>query len=210
MESNQWEQETDLVEWLARYAGEMLQDKAATCSDPQELLSAANDWVAIAFEKRLARRSEEADLYPIVQASILATHTCLTRQAVGQGLLYTFGYTMLCAEAIIEQLVSLGVLITDIRYSANSHVAKWRGAQLQKQLGEHYLHLQALGNVNYNRPGGIQLYQPEIGVDLAGERLRQGQHLAFMCVCRELDGCHREVAAQRMLEQFPALRVVHL
>ena len=210
MESKQRERRTELVEWLAQYAVEMLQGEATTCLDPQELLSAANDWVAIAFEARLARKSEETDRCSIAQASILAAHMCLSPQAGGQGLLYTFGYTMPCAEAIIEQLASLGVLITDIRYSANSRVAKWRKVRLQEQLGGYYLHLQALGNVNYNRPGGIQLYQPEIGVDLAGERLQQGQHLAFMCVCRELDGCHREVAAQRMLEQFPTLRVVHL
>jgi hypothetical protein len=208
MELNQG---TELVEWLAQYAVEMLQDEATPCPDPQELLSAANDWVAIAFEKQLTHKPERSDLCLIVQASILATHTYLVQQAAdGQRLLYTFGYTMLCAEAIIEQLVALGVLITDIRYSANSRAAKWRKARLQRQLGEHYFHLQALGNVNYNRPGPIQLYQAEVGVSLAGERLQQGQHLAFMCMCPQLDGCHREVAAQKMCEQFPALKVIHL
>jgi hypothetical protein len=93
---------------------------------------------------------------------------------------------MLYADAVTRALVALGVVITDIRFSANSRAAKWRKAQLQVRLEASYLHLPELGNKNYNRPGApIQLAHPEIGVNLAGERLRQGQHLAFMCVCSE-------------------------
>ena len=183
MEPNQGDQGTELVEWLAHYAVKMLQDRASSRPDPQELLSATNDWVVIAFEKRLAYKPGKADLCPVMQASIVAAHTHLTQQTNGCGLLYTFGYTVPCAEAVMEQLVALGVVITDIRYSPNSRAVKRRLTPLQERLGDHYIHVQALGNINYNRPGGIQLYQPEVGVNLAGERLRQGQHLAFMCMC---------------------------
>ena len=107
MESDQREQGTELVKWLAQYAVGMLQDEAATYPDPQELLSAANDWVAMAFEERLARKSKKTDLCSMVQASILATHTYLIQQAGGQGLLYTFGYSSKNSSVVVHTPESL-------------------------------------------------------------------------------------------------------
>ena len=208
------EQEKQLIDQLAHAAAEiLLQDDAEADIDSQELLTVACDSVVLAFEKHVGRKPQEADQCLVIPAAIAAAHAFLLQQTTnGLGLLYTFGYTDvdICPDAAIEQLVALDVVIVDIRYSPNSRAAKWRQAQLQERLGEHYLHVQALGNVNYNRPGPIRLYQAEVGVNLAGERLRQGQHLAFMCMCPQLDGCHREVAAQKMREQFPALKVIHL
>jgi hypothetical protein len=199
-----------LIEHLAHTATEILLDDGAP-ADPQGLLTAATDLVVLEWEKLLGSRPDKVNPCLVMQAAIVATHGYLLKQAHGLGLLYTFGYTMPCAEAVIEQLVALSVVITDIRFSANSRAAKWRKNRLQAQLLASYLHLPELGNENYNRPGApIQLARPEIGVNLVGERLQQGQHLAFMCVCSDIERCHRKVAAGLMLEQFPTLNVIHL
>ncbi len=206
------EREKQLVDQLARTAAEiLLQDDAAADADPRELLTATTDFVVIEFEKYMGRFPREMDQRLVIPAVIAATHAYLLQRASELGLLYTFGYTDVCPDAVIEQLVALDILIVDIRYSPGSRVAKWRQAQLQERLGDHYIHVQALGNVNYNRPGApIHLFQPENGVNLVGERLQRGQHLALMCMCREVEECHRLEAARKVQEQFPALKVIHL
>ena len=207
-----------LVEWLATQGSASLQqditslgpDEASRLSSAQ-LLKAACDWVALEFKKRVGHFPRKVDLHTVMAASISVVHSYLLPSLKsGPGLLYTFGYTMPCADATIEQLVKLGILVVDIRYSANSRAAKWRKAQLQERLGTNYVHLSQLGNVNYNRPGGIQLSQPEIGVPFVAELLLQGQHIALMCMCSDVDGCHREVAAEHILERFPSLHIIHL
>jgi len=215
MEKSKQEQGSTLIDQLAHDAAEvLLQNDVEAPIDSQELLTAACDYIVLAFEQRVGRKPEEADQCQVIPAAIAAVHAFLLRQTTnGLGLLYTFGYTDvdLCADAAIEQLVALDVVIVDIRYSPNSRVAKWRQVQLQERLGEQYIHIQALGNVNYNRPGApIHLLQSENGVSLVGERLQRGQHLALMCMCREVEECHRLEAARRVQALLPDVLVIHL
>lgn len=217
MDQTEQEQGMGLVEWLThatkkllQQGGSVLEPETTLRGTPQEAYIAACDWAALAFEGRIGHFPKKADLPVVVQASIAATHAYLLPVAKEMGVLYTFGYTMPCADAVIEQLVALDVIVTDIRYAAHSRAAKWREAELREHLGDRYLRIQELGNVNYNRPGGIQLFRPEIGVRLAGERLESGQHLAFMCMCPQAEGCHRQNAAQATAQAFPSLTVVHL
>lgn len=193
---------------LIGYGAQRLQGEH--CVDLQATLDAARDWAALGFEELFSRPPAKSEQHLVVRASVAAMHTRLQQEAPEFGLLYTFGYTMPFADALIEQLVALGVTIADIRYSANSRAAKWREARLRERLGDHYIRIQELGNVNYNRAGSIQLSRPEAGIRLAGDRLQQGQHLAFMCVCSTVDGCHRQLAAELMHVHIPALTILHL
>jgi len=206
------EQEKHVIDQLAHAAAEiLLQDNAEADIDSQKLLTAACDYVVLEWEKHVGRKPEEADQCQVIPAAIAAAHAFLLQQTNGLGLLYTFGYMDVCADAVIAQLVALDVVIVDIRYSPNSRRAKWRMARLQEQLGEHCLSIRELGNVNYNQPGTpIQLFQSENGVNLVGERLQRGQHLALMCVCREVEECHRLEAARQVQAQFPDVILIHL
>lgn len=133
----------------------------------------------------------------------MTTHSYLSKQSPC-GLLYTFGYGMLGASVLIEQLVELGVAIYDIRFSPRSRVHKWRKPYLREWLGDNYLHLPALGNVNYNQPDlDIELADPVTGVPLVAQPLRGGKHIALMCVCKEHEECHRSDAADEILKQIP-------
>lgn len=197
------------VSLLTDYTLKMLECEWSL-ADPKEAFSAAQDWAVIGFQYYTRRQPSKSERGVILRAGLAALHLYLRQRADDLGLLYTFGYAVPGADAVIEQLAALDVLITDIRYMARSRAAKWRKAALQGRLGTSYLRLRALGNVNYRQPGNIQIFQPETGVRLASDRLRQGQHVALMCQCPQLDGCHRAAAADLLIARLPALKVVHL
>ncbi len=201
-------QTMECLERLSEYALEMLHLEWLLVEG--EYLKVAHDWASLGFAKIYGHYPRKVDQGMLLQASITAVHRYLCQQSLDMGILYTFGYTMSCADDLIEQLKAPGILVADIRFSANSRAAKWRAAQLRTRLESYYFPLQELGNVNFNRPAGIELYRPELGVSLAGERLLKGQHVAFMCMCSKVEECHREVAAQRMAERYPALKIAHL
>ena len=200
----------ELGEWLTYQALTSLRKSESL--EPQQAYLVAGDLVQSACHARVGHAPKPADRWDVVyQATIAATHSYLLARSNGIGLLYTFGYTTPGTGPAIEQLVALDVSIADIRYSPNSRVQKWRKSSLQNWLGDHYLHIRELGNVNYNQPGApIQLFQSENGVSLVSERLQRGQHLALMCMCREVEECHRLEAAREVQVQFPEVMVIHL
>jgi hypothetical protein len=197
----------EAVQWRAfeREMAERAEARIATLqlSDPQEIYLAAREEIYAAYQERWHRMRKRCDAATIIETSVQATHSYLAKQST-HGLLYTFGYGMLGAGPIIEQLVELGVKIYDIRFSPRSRVHKWRKPFLREWLGDYYVHLPALGNIHYNDPSqGIELADPATGVPLVVQPLRQGQHVALMCVCKEHDGCHRSDAADEILKQIP-------
>jgi len=186
---------------------------ALNLADPKQVYLTAREEIYIAYQERWGRTRKQCDSATIIETSVMTTHSYLSKQSP-YGLLYTFGYGMLGASVIIEQLVELGVAIYDIRFSPRSRVHKWRKPYLREWLGDSYRHLPALGNVNYNQPGqNIELADPATGVPLVAQPLREGKHIALMCVCKEHDECHRSDAADEVLKQisdailipFPAL-----
>ena len=202
------QQKTEYIERLSEYAFEMLQLEWLLVE--HEYLRAARDWASIGFANICGRAPRKSEQGMLLQAGVRAVHRYLCQQSLDMGILYTFGYTRSYADDLIEQLIALGILVVDIRFSATSRAAKWREAHLRMRLGDSYIRLQELGNVNYNRPGGIELYRPVLGVTLAGERLLQGQHLAFMCMCDVVEECHRALAAKKMIERYPPLKIAHV
>jgi hypothetical protein len=199
--------EIPLNEWLAFRTLQGLQ--AHGQESPQVLYNIAKDLAMAAHIERKGQKPDREHLWVILQAAIAATHSTLLPRSGGQGILYTFSYTWQ-GGPIIEQLILLNIVITDIRYSANSRVHKWRQPSLQAWLGDYYRHIQELGNINYNQSGDIQLFKPEEGVTLVMNQLQAGQHLALMCVCTELDKCHRKTVAQKIVEQQSDVILVHL
>lgn len=176
---------------------------ALNLTDPREVYLTAREEIILAYRERWGCTRKHCDLATIIETSVMTTHLYLSKQSP-YGLLYTFGYGMLGASVIIEQLVELGVAIYDIRFSPRSRVHKWRKPYLREWLGDSYHHLPALGNVNYNQSGqDIELADPTTGVPLVAQPLREGKHIAFMCVCKEHEGCHRSDAADEILKSIP-------
>lgn len=176
---------------------------ALQLNDPQKIYLAACEEVYAAYQERWHRTRKQYDVATILEISVQATHTSLAKRS-SYGLLYTLGYGMFGAGPIIEQLVKLGVIIYDIRFSPRSRVHRWRKPFLQNWLKDSYIHLPELGNIHYTQPGlGIELADPATGVPLIVQPLREGRHIALMCVCKEHGTCHRRIAAHEVLKQIP-------
>jgi hypothetical protein len=100
-------------------------------------------------------------------------------------------------------------MLVDIRYSPWSRwQPQWRKAVMRERYGYRYLHLKALGNVNYNKPGRpIQLLDPEKSVQAAAQFLQSGWSMMLLCACKNYETCHRKVVydliSQALAESAP-------
>jgi uncharacterized protein (DUF488 family) len=112
------------------------------------------------------------------------------------GRLYTVGYATWTLDALTRQIEELNALLLDIRYSPFSRQPQWRKRNLVAHFGERYVHVQALGNVNYK--GGQML----ISDYDAGKRLVQSflaaSNAILMCACARVAQCHRLYVATRL------------
>lgn len=105
--------------------------------------------------------------------------------------IYTVGYSGIKVTDLKRAVEELDALIMDIRYSPMSRIPMWRRENLTATFGERYVHVRALGNVNY-KGGPISI------VDyVAGRRAIENSNrtVILMCVCGHYATCHRAVVA---------------
>jgi len=86
-------------------------------------------------------------------------------------MLYTLGYTGRKPVDVHQLAIAHRAMLVDIRFSPRSRAAYWQKGALERLLGDRYVHLQALGNVNYRTGGPVQLADYATG-KAATERLR--------------------------------------
>ena len=122
--------------------------------------------------------------------------------------LYTLGYTGLKQAQLLEIVQTLGAMVVDTRFSPRSRAVQWTGSGLRKLLGESYLHLPSLGNVNYKGDGPIKINKPAEGIPQVVSLLAQ-QPVILLCVCGDVHTCHRKVVAE-LVQQACGCVVAHL
>jgi hypothetical protein len=203
---------TETMQWNA-FEREMAQRAEAHITalgltNPKQIFLAAREEIYATYQEHWQCTRKQCDGATIIKISVMTTHSCLLKHRSFCGLLYTFGYSMLGAVSIIEQLVQLDVVIDDIRFSPRSRVHRWRQPYLRNWLGNQYIHLPALGNMHYNDDQDIELADPVAGVPQVLQQLQVGKHVALMCVCKEYEECHRRNVAELILEQLPDVIVV--
>ncbi len=116
-------------------------------------------------------------------------------------MIYTFGYQDKRAVDLLGRLEELDAVLCDIRLSPRSRwQPEWNQKQLAALMGDRYLHLPELGNVNYRGDGPVEIADLSSGLgtifDLAATR-----SVVLMCVCSKLSGCHRETIAEALHER---------
>lgn len=121
--------------------------------------------------------------------------------------IYTLGYSGIRPENLRAVAESYDLVVLDVRLSPRSRRPEWTRGRLQALLGQRYLHLPALGNVNYKSQGPVQLADPEVGIALAAQYL-ENQPVLLLCACRDVATCHRKVAAE-LLAQATGAEVIH-
>ena len=113
------------------------------------------------------------------------------------GGLFTLGYSGWKVEELMRVVVSFNALLLDIRYSPNSRQPQWRRRELAAHFGERYVHVQALGNVNY-RGGEMLISDYDAGKRLVQSFLAAGRNVILMCACARVAQCHRLYVATRL------------
>lgn len=130
--------------------------------------------------------------------------------------LYTFGYLSTKAERSINELVTLGIPLVDIRYKANSRRWQYGGTMLKQRLGDLYHWIPELGNENYVealsgqwREPNVKLSDPEVGFARLKLILDANGRAAIFCACSSSKTCHRRLVAEMARERF-GVQVTHL
>ncbi len=121
----------------------------------------------------------------------------------------TFGYQGKRAVDLLARLQQLDAVLCDVRLSPRSRWApEWNEKRLVELMGDRYVHVPALGNVNY-KGGPVEIQDLNVGLsavfDLAATR-----SVVLMCVCSKLSGCHRESIAQALHERSVATEELRL
>lgn len=117
--------------------------------------------------------------------------------------LYTYGYGNGDMEDL-KRWASGGIAIADIRYSPRSANPDWSKDNLSRVLGRHYHWLFPLGNKNY-KVGG-KPYIPLLQEGLAQLRdLMEFQPVVLLCVCPDVEKCHRTIVANEAARLFGAM-----
>ena len=98
-------------------------------------------------------------------------------------------------------------LLVDIRLKPFSRKPGFTKSALRRRLGDRYQHIQALGNVNYNTGGPIQLLDKKTGYLSLTMHLKR-QPCIIMCACSDLLRCHRAMIARDAEKR--GITVVHL
>lgn len=119
----------------------------------------------------------------------------------------TYGYLAGSPEHLVTAVREHDAWLVDCRYHAWSQQRRWQPERLVHLVGGRYVHVTALGNVNY-RGGPIQLANPDRGVAVVAGLLRS-RAVILLCACREVATCHRRVAAE-LLAAHTGLAVIHL
>jgi len=135
------------------------------------------------------------------------------RKGVGEGIVYTFGYSGHGVTDLLNHIERVGgAIVVDIRYSPNSRRPEWREAALRAALNGRYTHIRALGNKNYSVPNGsIRIADLELGIALLKTHMvTQDTPVILLCGCADPHLCHRSIIANELLKRNVVNTVVHL
>lgn len=109
------------------------------------------------------------------------------------------GYSGRTLDELVRLAQTLDAMVVDVRLSARSRVPHWNKGRLQEALGPSYLHLSALGNLNYKNGGPITINDYPTGRDQLAEL--SSRTILLMCVCKQPERCHRTTVLAKLAEE---------
>lgn len=122
--------------------------------------------------------------------------------------IYTIGYAGWAPERLREAVLDLRATLIDVRIAPTSKSPQWRKEALAALMGQHYLHLPALGNRNAFTGGPAVLADPERALAPVAALLARGP-VVLLCGCADPARCHRGLAAAFLAERLGG-EVVHI
>lgn len=107
--------------------------------------------------------------------------------------IYDLGYQSIKNASLLVQVVnSLNAIVVDVRLSPRSRDPQWNRKALLTSLGERYVHVEALGNLNYKVAAPIVIKDLPAGLLFLGHYLELGP-VILLCACWDRHHCHRKV-----------------
>lgn len=80
-------------------------------------------------------------------------------------------------------------VVADCRINPHGGRGEWRQSELQALMGDGYVWIQDLGNINY-RGGAVRLKNPEAGLEKIKQILDSGKSVLLLCACAMVKYCH--------------------
>jgi hypothetical protein len=122
------------------------------------------------------------------------------------GGVYTYGYDGKNRAALIAFLGEREGVLVDIRMTPFGSAPDWNKPELIAALGDRYVHVQALGNVNYRTGGPIQLSDKALGVQTVEQLAAKHGAVVLMCACASYESCHRRIVAELLRGRSMAVK----
>lgn len=115
--------------------------------------------------------------------------------------IYLAGYTGRKPDQLKKVAEHLNLTVVDIRLSPRSRVSYWSKQSLQLLLGNRYVWIKELGNLNY-KGGPIQISDIGNGTDRAvGICSLFKTDMLLLCACEHGFSCHRSVVGAEFARQ---------
>jgi uncharacterized protein (DUF488 family) len=113
--------------------------------------------------------------------------------------IYSVGYTGYPIAAFEAFVAAHGLRVVDVRLKPFSRNAVYSGTRLKQRFGDRYLHVPALGNLNY-KGGPIALADESVGLDVVRALAAEGP-VALLCVCADAATCHRTTITRTLARE---------
>ena len=113
-----------------------------------------------------------------------------------QVVLYSAGYQRLDQSAFVAFVQRENLVVADLRLKPVSRNFEWNKNAMATLLGDHYVWIEELGNLNY-RGGPIVLKDEAMGLAKLWALLRR-QSVVVLCVCADPAICHRTVVTKKL------------
>ena len=125
--------------------------------------------------------------------------------------LHSIGYLNPNALDQLQELVSQGAAILDIRLIAGSRYRpQFSSKRLRERFGAAYLRAPELGNINYNRPGSpIVLLNSTRGIPRL-LTLLEHTDICLLCKCQQFATCHSAVVVAEIQYAYPGVEFARI
>ncbi len=114
-----------------------------------------------------------------------------------QTVLYSAGYQRLDLAAFVAFVQREDLTVADVRLKPVSRNFKWNKNALTTLLGDRYVWIEELGNLNY-KGGPIVLKDEATGMATLWTLLNREQPVVVLCVCADPAICHRTVVTTQL------------
>lgn len=121
----------------------------------------------------------------------------------------SFGYQGQRLPDLVAYVATSHAVVADVRLKPFSRHPDWRRGVLARYLGDHYVWIEALGNLNYKGGGPVVLKDAEEGLATV-RRLLHRHRVILMCACADAAICHRTVVAARLMAEGVIVRALDL